>query len=87
MSTPPERPAKPAADTKSEDSVVGSLVRAQSLVQLALLLPAATMIGWAIGLGLDHWLKQDWIYIAGLVLGAVAGFVQLFRVVLALNKE
>ncbi len=87
MSTQPDRPAKPASDTKSNDSAVASLVRVQSLLQLALLLPAATMIGWAIGLGLDHWLKQDWIYIAGLVLGAAAGFVQIFRVVLALNKE
>jgi F0F1-type ATP synthase assembly protein I len=87
MSTPPDRPAKPAAEAKSKDSAVASLVRVQSLLQLALLLPAATMIGWAIGLALDHWLKQHWIYIAGLVLGAVAGFVQIFRVVLALNKE
>ncbi len=59
-----------------------SLVQIESLVQLALLLPAATVIGWLIGLGLDHWLHQHWIYIAGLLLGAAAGFVQIFRVVL-----
>jgi ATP synthase protein I len=64
-----------------------SLVHVESLIQLALMLPAATVIGWLIGVGLDRWLHQNWIYIAGLILGAVAGFVQIFRVVLAETKE
>ncbi|MGI8772136.1 MAG: AtpZ/AtpI family protein [Acidobacteriaceae bacterium] len=59
-----------------------SLVQVESLIQLALLLPVATVIGWLIGVGLDRWLHQHWIYIAGLILGAAAGFVQIFRVVL-----
>jgi F0F1-type ATP synthase assembly protein I len=52
-----------------------------------LLLPAAVVIGWAIGLALDHWLHQHWINILGLITGAVAGFVQIFRVVLSHSKE
>jgi ATP synthase protein I len=36
---------------------------------------------------LDKWLHQHWIYIPGLLLGAAAGFVQIFRVVLAQAKE
>jgi ATP synthase protein I len=79
--------AKNSSGRKSQDGALASLVRAQSLIQLALLLPAATMIGWAIGVGLDHRLKQHWIYIAGLLVGAAAGFVQIFRVVRALSKE
>ena len=64
-----------------------SLVRVESLIQIGLLLPAAVVIGWAIGLALDHWLHQHWINIAGLILGAVAGFVQIFRVVLSQSKD
>jgi F0F1-type ATP synthase assembly protein I len=64
-----------------------SLVQVESLIQLALVLPIATVIGLLIGMGLDKWLHQHWIYIPGLVLGAAAGFVQIFRVVFALNKE
>jgi ATP synthase protein I len=67
---------------KDDSGTMKSLVQVESLVQLALLLPAATVIGWLIGVGLDHWLHQHWIYIAGLILGAAAGFVQIFRVVL-----
>lgn len=49
--------------------------------QLALIFPAATVAGWLIGLGLDHWLHTTWIYLAGLILGIIAGFVELIRVV------
>ena len=49
--------------------------------QLAFIFPAATVVGWLIGLGLDHWLHTTWLYLAGLLLGIVAGFVELIRVV------
>jgi F0F1-type ATP synthase assembly protein I len=64
-----------------------SLVQVESLIQLALMLPVATVVGWLIGAGLDKWLHQHWMYIPGLILGATAGFVQIFRVVLAHGKD
>jgi F0F1-type ATP synthase assembly protein I len=82
----PDRPLPPEKSS-SKDSPLQSLVRIESLIQLALLLPAAVVIGWAIGLALDHWLNQHWINILGLITGAVAGFVQIFRVVLSHSKE
>ncbi len=82
----PDRPSPPAKSS-SKDSPLQSLVRIESLIQLAWLLPAAGVIGWAIGLALDHWLHQHWINILGLITGAVAGFVQIFRVVLSHSKE
>jgi len=60
---------------------MASLVRAESLMQLALVIPAAVFIGWLAGVGLDHWLHTTWLYIVGLLLGAVGGFVQMIRVV------
>jgi ATP synthase protein I len=77
----------PAAKPAPKDGAFQSLVRIESLIQLGLLLPAAVVVGWAIGLALDHWLHQQWINILGVVLGAVAGFVQIFRVVLSQSKE
>jgi len=64
-----------------------SLVQVESLIQLALMLPVGTVVGWAIGLGLDKWLHQHWIYIVGLILGAAAGFVEIFRVVFKQMKD
>src|SRR5579864_1462991 len=49
--------------------------------QLAMLLPAATVVGWLIGAALDHWLHTTWLYLAGLIVGIIAGFVELIRLV------
>ena len=70
-----------------KSDAVKSLVQVESLVQLALMIPVATMVGWLMGAGLDKWLHQHWIYIPGMILGAAAGFVQIFRVVLAHSKD
>jgi ATP synthase protein I len=50
--------------------------------QLAFVFPAAVVVGWLGGSALDHWLHTHWLYLAGLLLGIVAGFVELIRAVL-----
>jgi len=54
-------------------------VQMASYAQLAVVFPAATVIGWLIGSALDRWLHTSWLYIAGLILGIIAGFVELIR--------
>jgi F0F1-type ATP synthase assembly protein I len=49
--------------------------------QIAFIFPAATVVGWLVGVGLDHWLHTTWLYLVGLILGIVAGFVELIRIV------
>lgn len=73
--------------TSQSNGAMKSLVQVESLIQLALMLPVGTVVGWAIGLGLDKWLHQHWIYIPGLILGAAAGFVEIFRVVFKQMKD
>ncbi len=51
------------------------LVQLANYSQLAFIFPAATVVGWLIGAGLDRWLHTSWLYLAGLILGIVAGFV------------
>lgn len=51
--------------------------------QLAVVLPACTVAGWLIGLALDHYLHTTWLYLLGLILGIVAGFVELVRTVIS----
>ena len=51
--------------------------------QLGLTLPAATFVGWLVGAALDRWLHTKWLYLAGLLLGIVAGFVELIRAVMS----
>ena len=54
--------------------------------QVAFVLPAATVVGWLAGSAMDHWLHTTWISVAGLLLGIVAGFVDLIRTVIANSK-
>lgn len=49
--------------------------------QLAFIFPAATVVGWLIGAALDRWLHTSWLYLVGLILGIIAGFVELIRLV------
>lgn len=55
--------------------------------QLALALPACIVAGLAIGAGLDRWLKTKWITLVGLLVGCVAGFVELIRGIIRASKE
>jgi F0F1-type ATP synthase assembly protein I len=64
---------------KKGGGIFGSLVQAESMVQLALALPAGCLIGWFIGMLLDHHFHTDWIQIVGIIVGAIAGFVQIFQ--------
>ena len=48
---------------------------------LALALPASTFVGWVIGTLLDKWLHTTWLYLVGLIVGSIAGFVELIRAV------
>ena len=57
------------------------LVQMAAYSQIAFVFPAATVVGWLIGAGLDHWLHTTWLYIVGLIVGIIAGFVELIRLV------
>ena len=67
-----------SARRESGGGSLGDLVKAESMIQLAIALPAGCVIGWLIGSWLDQHFHQSWISIAGIVLGAVAGFMQMF---------
>jgi ATP synthase protein I len=63
---------------RKKNGALGEVVKAESMIQLAIALPAGCLIGWLIGSWLDRHFHQSWMGIAGIVLGAVAGFVQIF---------
>ena len=62
-------------------------VEIEKYIQLGVLLPASTFIGWLIGHLLDLHFHTEWIYLVGLGFGIAAGFVQLFRVALKASDE
>ncbi len=75
--SPQPQPGKP----KGKNGSMQALLKAERLTQIAFILPISVAVGWLLGVLLDKALHQHWIYIAGLVLGTLAGFVQLFRMI------
>ncbi len=61
-------------------------VQAARYSELAVILPAALVAGWLLGAALDRWLHTTWLYLAGIFLGIIAGFVELIRTVMRDTK-
>jgi F0F1-type ATP synthase assembly protein I len=66
------------AENGKKGGALGELVKAESMIQLAIALPAGCVVGWLAGSWLDHHFHQNWIGIVGIVMGAVGGFLQIF---------
>ena len=64
---------------KKKNGTLGDLVKAESMIQLALALPAGCLIGALGGAALDKHFHTGWIAVVGILLGAAAGFIQIFR--------
>ena len=79
---------RPIPDDKPPLKGAGALagyVAAEKMMQIAFVLPAAVVIGLALGMWADHLLHQKWIVIVGIVFGSAAGLVYVIR--MALNAE
>ena len=79
-----------SADPNSEDQQSNRKenfwVQAARYSQLAFLFPAALVVGWLIGAALDRWLHTTWLYLAGILFGIAAGFIELIRAVMRDTK-
>ena len=68
-----------APNPRDSDKRESAWVQLARYSQLAVIFPAATVVGLLIGVGLDRWLHTTWLYLAGLIVGIAAGFVELIR--------
>jgi F0F1-type ATP synthase assembly protein I len=85
---PEDEPKAPAPDGHGQgEPTPKQWAQVARYSQLAFALPAGTVVGWLLGAAMDKWLGTTWINRAGLVLGIVAGFVELFRGALSLSRE
>ncbi len=58
-----------------------SLAKAESMIQLALAVPAGCFVGLLIGTLLDRHFHKHWMAIFGMLLGAAGGFIQIFTTI------
>lgn len=67
----------PEPEKPKNSGALGDLVKAESMIQLAIALPLGCLLGWLVGSWLDRRYHQEWIGIVGILLGAAGGFIQI----------
>jgi len=79
-------PVDPNSQSQPPEQKENFWVQAARYSQLAFVFPAALIVGWLVGAALDRWLHTTWLYLAGLLLGIAAGFIELIRAVMRDTK-
>ena len=69
------------ADENRDDKVQSAAILWARYSEIAFIIPAAVVVGLLLGKLLDYWLHTRWLFIAGVIVGAVLGFVQMIRMV------
>jgi F0F1-type ATP synthase assembly protein I len=75
----PISPADPPPDRDDSGQKRNFWIQAARYSQLAVVFPAALVVGWLVGVALDRWLHTTWLYLVGILLGIAAGFIELIR--------
>jgi F0F1-type ATP synthase assembly protein I len=75
----PEQPQPP----DKKDPMV-SLARYS---EIGFIIPAAVLLGFILGKLLDYWLHTKWLYLVGLLFGAVVGFWQMISMATSAFKK
>jgi F0F1-type ATP synthase assembly protein I len=79
-------PESPPPGASNPNNKKNPWVQVGRYSQIGLMLPAGTVTGWLLGSVLDHWFHTSWIKIVGLLLGTIAGLIELIRTVLRDTK-
>jgi F0F1-type ATP synthase assembly protein I len=79
----PQKPSlEPGAQPKQD-----RLVALARYSEIGFIIPASVLLGLLLGKLADHWLHTRWLYLVGLLFGAVVGFGQMIRMALGASKE
>jgi len=74
-------------EDQSSPGKSNALVSAARYSEIGFIIPAAVFLGYALGRLGDYWLHTHWLYLAGVIFGAVVGFAQMIRMAAALSRD
>jgi ATP synthase protein I len=83
----PDDKQPPGQQPRKDSGGVATLVQAEKLMQIAILLPSSAFVGWLLGSWADRALHQEWISLAGVAFGGIAGLVYVVRLVMSTGGE
>jgi F0F1-type ATP synthase assembly protein I len=78
-----EKPSVEPDTSQKKDPLV-SLTRYS---EIGFIIPAAVLLGFFLGKLADYWLHTKWLYLVGLLFGAVVGFWQVIVMAMAAFKN
>jgi F0F1-type ATP synthase assembly protein I len=76
-----------AEKPQQKGSDQGGLAQAMKYAHLGMVLPVAVFVGWLVGAWADKMFETSWITLAGILLGIVAGFVEITRAAMKMMDE
>jgi ATP synthase protein I len=78
----------PDSDSRSKrSSGVDAIVKAETGIQIALILPSSVVICWLVGAWADKHFHQSWFSIVGVVFGAISGLVYIIQYVIRADRQ
>jgi len=75
------------SDTSSVSKKKDPLVSLARYSEVGFIIPAAILLGFFLGKLADYWLHTRWLYLVGLLFGAVVGFWQMIRMAVGAFKD
>jgi len=82
----PEKGGK-ASNGKTENDTAAPMASLARYSEIGFIIPAAVILGFFLGKVADYYLHTKWLYIVGLIFGAIVGFVQMIRMATDATKD
>ena len=78
---------KPSLEPDTSSPKKDPLVSLARYSEIGFIIPAAILLGFFLGKLADHWLHTKWLYLVGLLFGAVVGFWQMISMAIGASKD
>lgn len=81
------KPEQPAAAGETPEQKKNMWLLVARYGHIGFILPACVFVGLLIGAAMDKWLGTKSLVLVGLVLGSIAGFAELIRIMVKAGRE
>lgn len=78
---------KPNPETETPKPAKDPIVKLARYSEMGFIIPVSILLGFFLGKLADYWLHTKWLFLVGLLFGAVVGFWQMIRMAIGAYKN